>query len=256
MKLNFARYGEGPPIIVLHGLLGSSRNWAGIARSLAETHAVYVLDARNHGESPRSPTMSYPEMAEDVQAFIAEENLVAPVVLGHSMGGKTAMTLALDHGAALGGLIVADIAPVAYRPRFMEQVDALRALDLAALDRRADADAALAQAVPEQAVRAFLLHNLVAEDGAYRWRADLDAIAANVEALAGFPDWGGDVLYSGPTLILRGERSDYVRTKHHAEIRRLFPEAGIGMIAEAGHWLHVDRPEAFLARIRAFLTAV
>lgn len=253
MELSHVRRGDGPPLVVLHGLMGSARNWAGIARRLADGYAVHVLDARNHGDSPRAATMTYAEMAADIRDFIAARGLDRPVVLGHSMGGKTAMTLALGHGAAIGGLIVADIAPVAYTVGFMGHVEAMRALDLAAIARRADADAALADAVSEPGVRAFLLHNLVSRDGGYGWQVDLEAVAANAEALAGFAAAAGT--YDGPTLLLRGSASGYVRPEHEDAIRRLFPRAAIETMEGAGHWLHAERPDDFAGRVRDFLKA-
>lgn len=255
MKLSHVRYGDGRPVVLLHGLFGSARNWAGIARRLGEDHAVYVLDARNHGDSPRAAAMGYADMADDVGEFIADHGLERPLVMGHSMGGKTAMTLALGQGGAIGGLIVADIAPVAYPPRFMAELDAMRAIDPAGLARRGDAEAAMAQAVPDPAVRAFLLHNLVAQDGGYAWRIDLGAIAANAEALAGFAVPAG-ASYRGPALFLRGDRSDYVAPTHHAGIRDLFPAAEIETIADSGHWLYAEQPDAFLTRVRDWLSEI
>lgn len=256
MKLSFVSQGEGPAVVILHGLFGSGRNWAGIARQLAETRRVYLLDARNHGESPWDGSMTYDEMAGDVAEFMDAEQLDRPVVLGHSMGGKTAMTLALSHGDRLGGLAVADIAPVAYGVRFDDFVGAMRGLDLSAFARRADADTLLAPAVPEPGVRAFLLHNLVAEDGGYRWRLNLDAIAANNRALARFDAAASERPYDGPNVFICGAASDYVLPEHEAEIRRLFPTAEIDRIAGAGHWLHADHPREFYDRLTAFLEQI
>lgn len=253
MKLPHTATGDGPSIVILHGLFGSSRNWAGIAKILSATRRVYTLDARNHGESPWADSMAYAEMAADVAEFLAAEGIQRPVVMGHSMGGKTAMTLALGHGALVGGLVVADIAPVGHDVRFTGHVEAMRALDLATVARRADADSALADAVPEAGVRGFLLHNLATEDGGYRWRLNLDAIAANAEALAGFD---ADGSFDGPAVFIRGAESDYIQPAHHEVIHRLFPAAEIHDIPGAGHWLHADQPEAFVACLRAFLDRV
>ncbi|NQU70972.1 MAG: alpha/beta fold hydrolase [Rhodospirillales bacterium] len=253
MKLSFVSDGDGPPVVILHGLFGSGRNWAGIAKQLAASHRVYLVDARNHGESPWADTMTYAEMAQDVADFIAAENLDRPVVIGHSMGGKIAMTLALSHGDRLGGLVVMDIAPVAYGVRFDNFVGAMQGLDLSAVARRADADGLLAAHVPEPGIRAFLLHNLVAQDGGYRWRINLDAIAANNQALAGF---GAGGAFDGPTLVLCGAESDYVLPEHEVEIRRLFPQASIDRIAGAGHWLHADQPGQLMDRLEGFLEAL
>lgn len=261
MKLSFVSEGDGLPVVILHGLFGSGRNWAGIAKQLAASRRVYLVDARNHGESPWADTMTYAEMAQDVVDFIAAENLDRPVVAGHSMGGKIAMTVALSHGDRLGGLVIIDIAPVAYGVRFDNFVEAMQGLDLSAVARRADADGLLAVHVPDPGIRAFLLHNLVAQDGGYRWRINLDAIAANNQALAGFGAGFGagfeaGSAYDGPALVLCGADSDYVLPEHELEIRRLFPQAAIDRIAGAGHWLHADQPGQLMDRLEGFLEAL
>lgn len=260
MKLSFSSEGEaekkGPAIVILHGLFGSGRNWSGIAKQLAATHRVYLPDARNHGESPWADGMSYEDMAQDVAGFIADENLHRPVLLGHSMGGKIAMTLALTRNNLLAGLVVADIAPIAHDIRFDDYVGAMRRLDLSAVVRRADADALLAPAIPEPGIRGFLLHNLAARDGGYRWRLNLDAIAANNQALAGFDAGISGHPFEGPALFLCGAESDYVLPAHEGEIRRLFPGAAIERIAGAGHWLHADQPKEFLDHLSGFLAAL
>lgn len=261
MKLSFAVQGDGPSVVILHGLFGSGRNWAGIAKQLAATRRVYLLDARNHGASPWADDMNYDDMARDVADFIAAENLDRPVLVGHSMGGKIAMTLALSATAPsdsdlLGGLVIVDIAPVAYEVRFDNFVGAMRGLDLSAVKRRSDADAMLATAVAEPGIRAFLLHNLEARDGGYHWRINLDAIAANHRALAAFDAASSGRPHGGPTLFLCGAASDYVLPAHEGEIRRLFPTARIDRIAGVGHWLHADQPAAFIDRLAGFLVAL
>jgi len=256
MKLSFADYGKGPPLVILHGLFGSGRNWAGIAKKLAENWRVLAVDLRNHGASPWDAAMDYAVMAEDVLALIEAEKLDRPVLLGHSMGGKAAMVAALTDPGAIGALIVADIAPVAYGHSHEPYIDALRSIDLAAVKRRGDADEALRDAVPEAGLRGFLLHNLVFEDAGPRWRVNLDAIDRNMDALTGFPDLPAGLAYDGPSLFMVGAKSDYVRPNHHAAIRRLFPKASIILIPDAGHWLHAEKPAAFLDRVSVFLTGL
>jgi pimeloyl-ACP methyl ester carboxylesterase len=253
LDLSFAETGAGPPLIVLHGLFGSSRNWAGIARQLGETHRVFTLDLRNHGASPWAETMTYREMAADVAAFLAGHGLEGATVLGHSMGGKTAMLLALERGDLVGRLIVVDIAPVAYGHSHLPHIEAMRAVDLSSAARRGEVDRALQDAVPDPGLRGFLLHNLASEEGRLRWRINLAGLGDNMDALIGYPDDLEGLGYNGPTLFLAGATSDYLQTAHHAKIRTLFPAAEIDAIADAGHWVHAEQPQAFLARLRTFL---
>ena len=247
-------YGAGPPLAILHGLFGSGRNWASIAQRLAAHHHVIALDLRNHGASPWVETMDYREMAEDVRTTLQGRGYDRFALLGHSMGGKVAMTAALEHGAAVERLIVADIAPVSYAPHHLGHVRAMHELDLGGVKRRSDADAALAPAIPDPAERAFLLQNLVFENGAARWRLNLEAIEREMPRLVGFPALPPDHTYKGPTLFVAGGRSTYLRPEHEPAIRQLFPNAEIAVIDNAGHWLHAEQPAAFLAIIEAFLT--
>jgi esterase len=256
MKLAFADYGEGQPLIVLHGLFGSGRNWAGIAKKLSENWRVLTVDLRNHGASPWDAEMNYAVMADDILALIDAEKLQRPVLLGHSMGGKAAMMAALTDPDAIGAMIVADIAPVSYGHSHEPYVAALRSIDLATVKRRGDADTLLRDAVPEAALRGFLLQNLVFEDEGARWRLNLDAIDRNMEALTDFPGRSAGLVYAGPSMFVVGANSDYVRPDHHATIRHLFPEASILMIADAGHWLHAEKPAEFLDLVSRFLTGL
>ena len=255
LELSYTEVGSGPPLVILHGLFGSSRNWTTIAKQLGETHRVFSVDLRNHGASPWSETMDYREMADDVRAFLERHGLEDATILGHSMGGKTAMLLALDHGPWVGCLIVVDIAPVAYNHTHLPYIDAMRRVDLVALGRRGKVDRALQDEIPDPALRGFLLHNLVSEGGRLRWRINLEALAENMEVLIGYPDDSAGRTYEGPALFLAGAASDYVLPAHHAEIRARFPAAEIDQVAAAGHWVHAEQPRAFLARVEAFLSA-
>jgi esterase len=244
---------DGPPVVIVHGLLGSARNWGTIARELAIAHRLFTLDLRNHGRSPWADSMSFEEMADDVAAFIEGQELRQPTVLGHSLGGKVAMRLALARADRVARLIVVDVAPVAYRHSFGEYVEAMRAVDLGEVSRRVDVDQRLHATVPDAMTRAFLLQNLVrTPEGGYAWRANLDVIAASLPTLMGFPT-GDDLAYGGPALFLAGGRSTYVRPEHRPVIERLFPKAEHATIIGAGHRVHADRPDEFLTRVRQFL---
>ncbi|MCP5150507.1 MAG: alpha/beta fold hydrolase [Ectothiorhodospiraceae bacterium] len=245
--------GDGAPLLVLHGLFGSGTNWRTIARRLAERHRVVLVDLRNHGASPHAPEMDYPLMAADVRALLDHLGLQRAALLGHSMGGKTAMRLALETPDRVERLCVVDIAPAPSNQDHQPVLAVLQALDLATIRRRADADVALSGSLPDPALRAFLLQNLVlATDGA-RWRIDLEAIAGNHAALTGFPDPPAGATYRGPTLFVRGARSDYLQPAHEPAIRALFPRAEMRAVAGAGHWVHAEQPVAFLETVLPFL---
>ncbi|MGE5269488.1 MAG: alpha/beta fold hydrolase [Thiohalocapsa sp.] len=249
--------GSGPPLAILHGLFGSGRNWATIAARLATHRRVIRLDLRNHGGSEWADGMDYEALAADVHAALAALGIARFALLGHSMGGKAAMVEALVNPDAVERLVVVDIAPVAYAPRHLGHVEAMRDVDLATVRRRSDADRQLAAAIPDPAERAFLLQNLVFDtgvaEGRPRWRANLAAIAQAMPALTGFPSFPASARYDGPALFVAGGRSDYLRSEHESEIRRRFPAARIAHIAEAGHWLHAEQPQQFLDLVTRFL---
>jgi pimeloyl-ACP methyl ester carboxylesterase len=192
-------------------------------------------------------------MAEDIRASLHARGYDRVALLGHSMGGKVAMMAALAHGAAVERLIVADIAPVAYPAHHLGHVQALRRLDLAAIKRRSEADARLAAAIPDPAERGFLLQNLIFDNGGVRWRTNLAAIEREMPRLAGFPAVAEGRSYEGPVLFIAGGRSDYLQPAHEPAIRHLFPNAEIARIENAGHWLHAEQPDAFLAIVESFL---
>lgn len=245
-----------PPLLVLHGLYGSGRNWATVSKRLAERRRVVTVDLRNHGDSPWADAMDYRSMAEDVAALVRGPFGGGPVALmGHSMGGKVAMMLALTEPDLVERLIVVDIAPVAYdKPGVLEYADTLRRLDLSGLTRRGEAQQALAADVPNQVVRAFLVQNLVdAEGGGLRWRLNLDAIDAGTADLIGWPEPPTGARYEGPTLFVAGGASSYVGAADPGEIENRFPQVEIVTIPDAGHWVHFEQPEAFLAAVRGFL---
>jgi len=246
--------GDRPPLLVAHGLFGSARNWGAIARRLSDRGAVIVPDMRNHGDSPRTDRHRYPEMAADL-AELAEA-LPGPVdVVGHSMGGKAAMALALTRPELVNRLVVADIAPAAYGHSQAGLIRAMRGLDLAGLAARADADRRLAAEVEDAGVRAFLLQSLDLREDPPRWKLNLDTLEAEMAHITGWPDGLVERPFSGPVLFLSGGASDYVRPEHRATIRALFPSARLAHIPGAGHWLHAEKPREFEAALRAFLDA-
>ncbi len=252
MLLHVIEAGTGPAVAILHGLFGEARNFATVQRRLADQYRVLALDLRNHGESPHAPGMDYGALAADVHETLAAVAALPVALIGHSMGGKVAMRLALDVPGAIRRLAVCDIAPVRYPPRdHRALIAALRALPLTPGLTRSAADAALAPAVADRALRQFLLHSLRCGP-APRWRLGLAEIARAMDEIE---DWWAlpDAHYDGPTLFLTGARSDYVRPEHRATIRALFPHARFAALRHAGHWLHVDDPTGFLAAITAFL---
>jgi pimeloyl-ACP methyl ester carboxylesterase len=262
LRLAVTEYGtatpaDGLPIAILHGLFGSGRNWATIAQRLSEHRRVIALDLRNHGASPWADSMNYAEMAEDVRVAMQALGHRRYALIGHSMGGKTAMVAALQHPDEIERLSVIDIAPVAYPARHLGLVKAMQTLDLTAIRRRGEGDRALASVIPDVAERGFLLQNLVFEDGHAHWRINLLAIERNMPALVDFPAVAPGAVYHGPTLFIAGSRSDYVLPAHQPAIHRLFPNAEIARVEGAGHWLHTEKQAEFLAILEPFLaTAV
>ena len=240
----------GLPLVIAHGLFGSARNWGVVQKRLAVDRPVIAVDMRNHGDSPWSADHGYGDLAQDLAEVIAAAGGRADV-LGHSMGGKAAMRLALDRPAAVRRLIVLDIAPVAYGHTQMPLVAAMRGLDLTGLDTRAEADRRLAPAVPDPAVRAFLLQSLDLRAAPPRWKLNLDALAAGMAGILGWEEVAGRL--DGPALFLSGGASDYVQAAHHPAILRLFPAATFAEMPGAGHWLHAERPREVEAAVRAFL---
>jgi esterase len=249
VRLAAQGYGEGgdrPPLLIAHGLFGSARNWGVISKRLSETRRVVAVDMRNHGDSPWSDIHDYPAMAED----LAEAIEGRWDVLGHSMGGKAAMVLALTHPQKVDRLVVADIAPVAYGHTQAHLVEAMAGLDPAGLATRAEADRALAAAVDEPGVRAFLLQSLDLKEK--RWRLNLPALRAEMPKILSFPQVAGR--FDGPALFLSGANSPYVLPEHRDRIKALFPAARFARIPDAGHWLHAEKPREFEAAVAAFLT--
>ena len=260
MELIHDRYGPDPgpeqrPLIILHGLFGSARNWQALAKRLGQTRPVIVPDLRNHGRSPHAATMTYDALATDVAQLMDAIGTETADIVGHSMGGKVAARLALTDPGRVNRLVVVDIAPVSYPERgFGHYIQAMRDVPLTAVFKRRDADDALAQAIPDRAIRGFLLQNLAVSPEGAAWRPNLDAIETALPQLYAFPDSDHLTPFAGPTLFLAGDRSDYITPAMRDTIRALFPHARVAAIKGAGHWVHADQPEAFLTAVEQALT--
>lgn len=239
-------------MLLLHGLLGSHQNLLPASRRFAEHFQVFAIDQRNHGHSPHHEDMHYEAMGADVVKFMDTHRIEAAHVLGHSMGGKTAMQLALHHPARVRRLVVVDMSPRAYGPRFSGLLESLRELRPERFKTRREVDLALASSVPEDSLRQFLLKNLKHdEQGGFCWRIHLDAIAANYDRLREAVD--SVVPFAGEALFVLGGSSNYVEEADRAEIRRLFPSAAFHSIPGAGHWVHAEKPAEFAEVVLRFL---
>jgi pimeloyl-ACP methyl ester carboxylesterase len=272
-RLHARTVGEaGPRVVFVHGLFGQGKNWTTIAKGLADGHRVTLLDLPNHGHSPWTDRADYLDMADLVAAEL--ELLGEPVTLvGHSMGGKVAMAVALRRPELLRALVVVDVAPVEYPVRggrtddpdeeatpFAAFIDAMQAIDLDTLRTRGDADRALRDAVPSDMVRSFLLQSLVREglgDGAgWRWRLNLDTLERDLDRLRGWPEPPPGAHYDGPVLWIAGANSTYVLPTDRERMDALFPTTRLVRIKGAGHWVHSEQPEIFVETLRRFLDRV
>ena len=254
LKLYSQSYGAGQPLIILHGLLGASGNWHTLSRNVFGKHfQVFTLDLRNHGRSPHDDRFDFPSMVEDVRAFMRDENLSSAHVLGHSMGGKVAMLLALNYPELVDHLIVADIAPRAYPPHHMHILNALRDLDLPAYTSRTQIDEALSVNIKELGVRQFLMKNLSSNGaGGYVWKMNLPAIYDNYTKIN--VEVSTTNVFTGPVLFIKGGRSNYITDKDVPAIETLFPAAAVQTIPGIGHWVHAEAPKAFSEMVLNFLS--
>ena len=237
-----------PPLFIVHGLFGSARNWGVIAKRMSDSRQVIAVDQRNHGDSPWNASHTYEDMAEDLAEVIATHGGRGDV-MGHSMGGKAAMVLALRHPDMVRRAVIADIAPVAYGHSQSQHIAAMRAVDLSQITRRSDAQAQLAANGTDAALQAFFTQSL--DVAGKRWKLNLDALEDQMAHILGFPEVTGQ--FNGPVLFLSGAASDYVRREHRDGIKALFPQAKFAKIPGAGHWLHAEKPREFEAALRAFL---
>jgi pimeloyl-ACP methyl ester carboxylesterase len=254
MQLHYHSYGQGAPLVILHGLFGSLDNWHSASRRLAPHFQVFALDQRNHGRSPHSFEMSYPAMAEDVREFLSAQGIQRAHILGHSMGGKTAMQFAANFPEQVDRLVIEDIAPRLYPPRHEQVLAGLRSLDLACHRTRLEMEETLAPWVPDRSMRQFLLKN-VAHDpaGGFKWKIGLQELQAAYPSLGQPPQFGAP--FTGPTLFVRGEDSDYLLAEDEDLIRQFFPTARLQTIPRAGHLPHVENPDVFVSTVVEFLHA-
>lgn len=247
--------GQGTPLLILHGFLGMLDNWKTLGIAFAdEGLEVHLIDQRNHGQSFWSETFNYDAMAGDLVAYTKEHRISEAIVLGHSMGGKTAMQFACDNGALVERLLVADISPKYYPPHHEAILRALRTLPLEAIHSRTEADQLLGKSIPDAGTRLFLLKNLYrAQKGQFAFRCNLEVLNKNSARVGDALD--ASASYAGPTLFLRGGQSDYVHEKELPEIRKHFPRARLETLPGTGHWLHAEQPEAFFKKAMAFINS-
>ena len=258
MELNYQHFSDqGKPLLILHGLFGNLKNWNSLSRELARDFSVYALDLRNHGESPHSSLMNYGVMAGDVLEFIEARSLAEVNILGHSMGGKVAMQLALEYPEQVSSLLVADIAPVAYdeeRGDHENVFNGLLSIDLSGLESRGEAETALAVHVTEPAIRQFLVSNLVRDaQGGYRWRFNLPVLHENYERMRQGIFVSG--VFEKSVLFIKGAKSNYIMKEDWQTIEQLFPRARIKTVMGAGHWLHAEKPQVFYKLARDFFSS-
>ena len=253
--LNILTFGEPtklPPLLIVHGLFGSARNWGVIAKRLADSRQVFAVDMRNHGESLHLDSHSYPDMAHDLGEVMAHIGVPCDL-LGHSMGGKAAMVIALMQPELIRRLVIADIAPVTYPHTQIHNIDAMKSVDLSRVTRRSDAVEQLSKLVDDPALVPFFLQSLDVRTTPPRWRLNLEVLALEMDKIIGFPNVTGQFLAS--TLFLSGATSDYVQPEHRDKIKAHFPIARFAKIPGAGHWLHAEKPREFEAAVRVFLDA-
>jgi esterase len=252
LDLNYKSFGQGDPIIILHGLFGTADNWQTVGKKLAEHYTVYLVDQRNHGRSPHHPQMTYVDMAEDLHHFMEAHWIFKAHIIGHSMGGKTAMQFAWMYPDMVEKLIVVDIAPKAYPGGHEEIFRALQKLDLSQAESRSDAEEALKADISSLGIRQFLLKNLSRKkEGGYQWKMNLDALWGHYDDILAQPPHKGE--YTGPALFIRGGKSHYIQEADEALIQKEFPGAKVATVEEAGHWVHAEAPKALLQQVHTFL---
>lgn len=254
--LHTTELGESGSLVVFcHGLFGQGKNWTGIGKQLAEDHRVLLVDMPHHGRSAWRERFDYVEAADQVAELLSADD--PATLVGHSMGGKIAMLVALRHPELVARLCVVDVSPVAYEhgSEFAGYIEALQAIDLTTLEGRGDADAQLAEAVPNDTVRSFLLQNLRRHGDDWSWQANLDVLGRDLAELAGWPEdrLAGTEPYPGPVLWVAGERSGYVEDEYAGSMDRWFPRNRRVTIKGAGHWVHSEKPEIFVEVLRRFL---
>jgi esterase len=253
MNIFSYKTGEGSPVITLHGLYGSYENLGMLIRKLHTCFQVHAVDLRNHGRSPHSDTMNYKCMAKDIIKYMDANNLLTVDFIGHSMGGKVAMEIALNFPERVNKLVILDIAPVTYTHNAHVVLDSMLDVDLTTVNSRQDAELQLANNISQKSIRQFLLKNLYRDPSTskFKWRLNLEAIYKNFSNILAKPS--GDYVFNNKALFLRGEKSNYVTEEHYQLIKKLFNNSVIQTIAEAGHWLHAEKPSMVSGSILKFL---
>ena len=249
-SLTFGEPTQHPTLVIVHGLFGSGRNWRAIAKRLSADRQVVCVDMRNHAGSFWHKDHSYKDLADDLAHTLSQ--ITGSVdVLGHSMGGKAAMVLALRNPSNMNRLIVADIAPIAYSHTQITNIRIMQSLDISTLTRRSEADKILSGYIMDTPTRAFLVQSLELSENGNRWALNLDALADNMDAIIGFPDVSGT--FPNETLFIKGGSSDYISSQHMPKINSLFPNSSVQEIAGAGHWVHAEAPRPFIEAVINFL---
>ena len=252
MKLHFKKFGAGTPLIILHGVFGSSDNWKTFANQLKNKFEVYLVDQRNHGLSPHSDEFNYQVMADDLKELLFDEQIEKCILLGHSMGGKTAMNFAVQFPEKIIKLIIVDIAPKKYVPHHQNILNGIRSLILPDLNTRKQADDLLSKTIKEPGIRQFILKNLIRNPkNLFYWKINWKAIEDNMEAI-GAPLLS-NTLFAGEVLFIRGAKSDYILNKDESLLKKHFPKANLITIQNAGHWVHAEQPAVLLILINKFL---
>lgn len=261
MKLFFRKYGQGPPLIIIHGLYGSSDNWVSIGRKLAQNFEVFIIDQRNHGKSPHSNDHNYELLKEDLLEFMDSHSIEKAIIIGHSMGGKTAMFFAADYPERISALIIADISPRSYKDTDSSQllahntiINAMYNIDFYGISSRDEINDILSKSIPEIRVRQFLLKNIKrTKHNEYSWSLNIKAIKYElINIMDGLKNDQPEII-GFPVLFLKGEKSEYIQEKDRAMILNIFPFADIETIPNAGHWLHAEQPDIFLQKVADFI---
>jgi esterase len=258
MNLNYKVFGESgshrPPLIILHGLLGSLDNWQTIARKLSDKLQVFIIDQRNHGRSPHTSEFNYELLSNDLLEFYQQHNISKAHLLGHSMGGKTAMQFALQHSDKVEQLIVVDVAPVAYEDQHSNVFAALLAADVKNAKAREEVEASLREKIKDEATVQFLMKGLQREEApqsGFQWRLNVESLHKNYGLIAA--GITSSKSFAGETLFIKGEKSSYINPDHYPAIEKLFPNYQVSEINEAGHWVHADKPNEFISEVIKFL---
>lgn len=261
MDLFFRKYGQGPPLIIIHGLYGSSDNWVSIGRKLAKNFQVFLIDQRNHGKSPHSKDHNYDLLKEDLREFMDKQSIEKAIIIGHSMGGKTAMFFAAAYPERISHLIVVDISPRSYKTTKSIQllahntiIRAMYNIDFYGVNSRQEIDGILAKSIPETRIRQFLLKNIKrSKNNEYSWSLNIKTIRNELENILDGLDEGQPEITGFPVLFIKGEKSDYILDDDKETIKKTFPFADFETIPNSGHWLHAEQPKIFIQKIEDFI---